>query len=398
MTDPLTSPGIAALTDLLTPAEIAAVREPPERSSWLPARSYTDPAFYELEKERVFRRSWLCVGRAEQVATPGDYFAIQLFDEPLIIVRDKGGELRALSNVCPHRWMLLVGHDESSSFPFKTGSCGNRSSFQCPFHLWSFDLDGKMLGAPGMEQAEDFDKQDWGLPQFPLELWGGFIFVNLDSEALPLAPQLAPLDPFVEAYELDRLRMVEPLDYECAWNWKISVEAFAESYHHMGLHQNILEEALPAAMSEIEVPSGPFALWWNPTADRSPLPTQFPPPAGLSERELCSAKLVTVFPYTMFFMTPEYTAYLQLIPETPGLHRLRYVPLVHPNIDQHPEPEAFAESVRALLGAVHQQDMDGGKYCWTGAQSRVAPAGRRSHLETQIWQMHNWLLDQLEEP
>jgi len=384
------------LIELMTPDEIAAVREQPERSSWLPARCYTDPAFYELEKERVFRRNWLGVGRVEQVANAGDYFTIDLFGEPLIVVRDKGETIRALSNVCPHRWMLLVGHDPDSSFPVKAEPCGNRRSFQCPYHLWSFDLDGKMIGAPGMEEAEDFDKKHWALPQFRVETWGGFIFVNLDGEAEPLAPQLCTLDPFVEAYELDRLRMLEPLEYVCDWNWKLSVEAGSESYHHLGLHQNLLEDFLPAAMSEIEPASGPYSLYRNPTADGSPVPTAFPPPSGLSDRQRSCLKLVTIFPFTMFFSMPEHTAYLQLIPESHARHRLRYIPLVHPNVDQHPDPEEFTKGLRATLDAVHQQDMAGGRYCWAGAQSRLARPGRRSHLETQLWQMHNWLLDQLE--
>jgi phenylpropionate dioxygenase-like ring-hydroxylating dioxygenase large terminal subunit len=249
-----------------------------------------------------------------------------------------------------------------------------------------------------MEQAEDFDKERWSLPQLPVELWGGFIFVNLDPQAEPLAPQLAALEPFVEAYELDRLRMLEPLEYECDWNWKMSVEAGSESYHHLALHQDILEDFLPAEMSEIEPSNGPYSLYRNPTRDRSPIPTAFPPPSGLSERQRSCLKLVTIFPYTMFFIMPEYTAYLQLIPGAHDHHRLRYIPLVHPNIDQHPEPEDFAKGLRATLDAVHQQDMAGGRYCWTGAQSRLARPGRRSHLETQLWQMHNWLLDQLEKP
>ncbi len=386
------------MIDLMTTEEIAAVRERPERSSWLPAQCYTDPAFYELEKERVFRRNWLSVGRVEQVAKPGDYFSIELFGEPLIIVRDKGGSIRALSNVCPHRWMLLVGHDTDSTFPFKTEPCGNRKSFQCPFHLWSFDLDGRMIGAPGMDQAEDFDKKDWGLPQFSVEIWNGFIFVNLDPNAEPLAPQLATLDPFVDAYELDKLRILETLDYECDWNWKLSVEAGSESYHHLGLHQNLLEDFLPAAMSEIEPSCGPYSLYRNPTADGSPVPTAFEPPAGLSDRQRSCLKLITIFPYTMIFMMPEYTGFLKLTPQSHDTHKLRYVLLVHPNIDQHPKPDEVAEILRLSFDAVHQQDMAGGKYCWAGAQSRLAKQGRRSHLETQLWQMHNWLLDQLEKP
>lgn len=386
------------MIELLTSAEIAAVRDRPERSSSLPARCYTDPAFYELEKERVFRRSWLGVGRAEQVANPGDYFTVDLFGEPLIVVRDNRGTVRALSNVCTHRWMLLAGHDASSTFPFKTESCGNRDSFQCPFHLWSFDLDGQMIGAPEMEQAENFDKEEWGLPQFPVELWGGFIFVNLDTDAEPLAPQLVTLEPFVEAYELDRLRMLEPLEYDCEWNWKMSVEAGSESYHHLGLHRDLLEDIWPAAMSEIEPPRGPYTLYRNPTKDRSELPTLFPPPPGLSERQRSCLKLVTIFPYTMFFMLPEYTAYLQLIPDSHDRHRLRYIPLVHPNADQHPDPEELVRQLHAGIDAVHQQDMGAGRYAWAGAQSRLARPGRRSHLEMQNWQLHNWLLDKLEAP
>lgn len=386
------------MIDLMTAEEIAAVREQPERSSWLPAQCYTDPAFYELEKERVFRRNWLCVGRAEQVANTGDYFSTELFGEPLIIVRDKNGTVRSLSNICPHRWMLLVGHDAESSFPFKSEPCGNRRSFQCPFHLWSFDLEGKMTGAPGMEEAEDFDKKDWSLPQFPTELWNGFIFVNLDLDAEPLGPQLASLDPFVDAYELDKLRMLEPLDYECDWNWKLSVEAGSESYHHLGLHQDILEEFMPAALSDIEPSRGPYSLYRNPIAGGGEAPTAFPPPSGLSVRQRSCLKLITIFPYTMIFMMPEFTGYLQLTPQSFDKHKLRYVLLVHPNIDQHPDPKEVETMLRATFDAVHQQDMAAGRYQWSGIQSSLARPGRRSHLETQLWQMHNWLLDQLEKP
>jgi hypothetical protein len=100
----------------------------------------------------------------------------------------------------------------------------------------------------------------------------------------------------------------------------------------------------------------------------------------------------------MFFMLPESTGYLQLIPESHDKHRLRYVLLAHPNIDQHKNPEEVANVLRQTFDVVHQQDMAAGRYCWAGAQSSLARPGRRSHLETQLWQMHNWLLDQLEKP
>ena len=261
------------MTDFLTAAEVEAVRAPSAQSSWLPARCYTDPAFYDIEQDRVLARSWLAVGPTQQLAEIGDYFTVDVLDEPIIIVRDKDGEVRALSNVCPHRWMRVAGHEPEAPLSLRSDTEGTTKVFQCPYHLWSFDVNGAMIGAPGMEEAEDFDKADWCLPRIRAEVWGGLVFVNLDPDAAPLAPQLAALEPLAAEYELDRLVWKgEPLEYDCDWNWKLSVEAGSESYHHLALHRDILEDFLPAAMSAIEPSAGPFALYRNPTVDGSPYP------------------------------------------------------------------------------------------------------------------------------
>ena len=293
------------MTDFLTAAEVEAVRAPSAQSSWLPARCYTDPAFYDIEQDRVLARSWLAVGLAQQVAEIGDYFTVDVLDEPIIIVRDKDGEVRALSNVCPHRWMRVVGHEPDAPLSLRSDSEGTTKVFQCPYHLWSFDVNGAMIGAPGMEEAEDFDKADWCLPRIRAEVWGGLVFVNLDPDAAPLAPQLAALEPLAAEYELDRLVWKgEPLEYDCDWNWKLSVEAGSESYHHLALHRDILEDFLPAAMSAIEPSAGPFALYRNPTVDGSPMSRHARAPEGMSGQNRCALTLLTIFPYTMLFMLP----------------------------------------------------------------------------------------------
>jgi phenylpropionate dioxygenase-like ring-hydroxylating dioxygenase large terminal subunit len=344
----------------------------------------------------VFSRSWLGVGRADQVANPGDYFTHEILGEPIILTKDKAGTIRAMSNVCPHRWMRVAGHDPRANIQFRSDPCGTTQAFQCPYHLWTFDLQGQLIGAPGMEEAQNFDRSAWGLAEIRVEVWAGFIFVNFDPEAPPLGPQLHGLAAVAEAYELDQLRaMGEPLEYVCDWNWKISVEAGSESYHHLGLHRDTLEGPLPAALSDIEAPTGPYTLYRNLPADPGEAPTAFPPPAGLSTRDRSCLTLVTIFPFTMFFLLPTYTAYLQLIPETHDRHRLRYITLVHPNVDQLTDHTEFLAGVQSTLDAIHQQDMVGGRYCWEGAQSRFAQPGRRSHLETQLWYFQNWLLDQI---
>jgi phenylpropionate dioxygenase-like ring-hydroxylating dioxygenase large terminal subunit len=368
----------------LRPEEIAAVRAPLERASTLPPRCYRESAFYELEVEHVLRKQWLSVGRVDQLAKPGDFFTIDLLGEPLILVRDKDGEIRALSNVCAHRWM-----------PVAEGN-GNRNSFQCPYHYWTYGLDGRLIGAPEMQRADGFDRSSCALPSLRVELWHGFIFVNFDPDADPLAPGLAGLLPHVEPYGLADQRSTPTLDYDCPWNWKVSVENASESYHHLGLHRDVLEDVMPATLSDIQPGRAAYSIYWNPTREGQDLPTLLTPPPGLGARQRSALQLVTIFPCTMFFMMPDHTAWLQLVPKDAGHHTLHYVPLVQPGALDDPDSEPKLEILRKTLDAVHQQDMAGCAALSRGLGSGLARPGRLSHLEETIWQFQNWLLDQIE--
>ena len=178
------------------------IERQPATASALPPRYYTDPAIYKLEEERIFRKQWMFVGREDEVAQPGDYITIDIAGTPLIIVRDQQGTVRALSGSCLHRYM-----------PVAEGA-GNRSSFQCPYHLWTYGLDGQLIGAPEMEHATVFDKSACRLPEARLEVWEGFIFVNLDPEAEPLSPQLETLSRRLAGYHLGEMRTAALVDYE----------------------------------------------------------------------------------------------------------------------------------------------------------------------------------------
>src|SRR5579862_4831723 len=159
-------------------------------SETLPPVCYTDPAFYEFEKQAIFFREWLVVGREAWVKNPGDYFTVSQVGEPLIITRNRDGELKAMSAVCQHRAMLVAeGH-------------GNVRSFRCPYHHWTYSLGGNLVAAPEMDRACGFDKKDFRLPEVKLEVWLGFIFVNFDPDALPLAPRLAALTEVLKNYNL----------------------------------------------------------------------------------------------------------------------------------------------------------------------------------------------------
>src|SRR5689334_421303 len=191
----------------------------------LPAEVYTSQAFYDFEMEAVFAREWVCVGRTEQIPNPGDYFTVTVVEDPLIVMRGEDGVIRAMSSVCRHRGAVLV---EGS------GNCGRRLS--CPYHAWTYDLEGRLRGAPEMARTPGFDRANTRLPQVALEDWKGFLFVNLDGNAPPLGPRLVAVDDLIGNYRLEKLASLPTTTYELAWNWKVMIENFMECYHCSYLH------------------------------------------------------------------------------------------------------------------------------------------------------------------
>ena len=199
----------------------------------MPARWYTDPAFLELEKEKIFWRTWQPVGRTDMVARPGDFFACEVVGEPIVVTRTKEGELRAFYNVCRHRGAQVARGK------------GNRKSLQCHYHGWTYGLDGQLLATPEFEGVKNWNKADNCLPPVKVEAWGPFIFVNLD----PNAPDMKDTcygDIMAEmkqkGFHIDRMTSIERRDYEIACNWKVYVDNYLEGYHLPTAHPALFRE------------------------------------------------------------------------------------------------------------------------------------------------------------
>ena len=164
--------GVGEVLDAL--AEIRDVG--PSQARSLPTGFYTSEEYLELEKEEIFRKEWVCVGLVAEIPKCGDYFTTQLLDEPLIVVRGQDKKVRVLSNVCRHRSSVIVEGK------------GTTKHFVCPYHAWTYGSDGQLLRAPYMDQVKGFDVKSCRLPEFKTEVWHGFLYVNLDGKAKPLAP------------------------------------------------------------------------------------------------------------------------------------------------------------------------------------------------------------------
>jgi Rieske 2Fe-2S family protein len=212
----------------------------------LAQRYFVSPEIFGHEKKRIFSGQWVLVGHQNQIVKAGDYFTSEIAGESLIVVRDQRSTIRSFYNVCRHRGTRL-SEDQS----------GHASAIQCPYHAWTYGLDGRLLGAPHMNDVPGFDKSDYSLHPVHLGLWEGFIFVNLADSRAPLEEWFAPLAGKFSHWNLPRLRSAKRIEYDVQANWKLIFENYSECYHCPGVHP-VLSKLSPYDSAENDLTEGPF--------------------------------------------------------------------------------------------------------------------------------------------
>src|SRR5438067_196304 len=183
----------------------------------LPQKYFVSPELFEEEQEKIFTKRWLLVGHESEVAKPADYFVREVANESVIIVRDKDGEVHGFYNVCRHRGTRLC--EEAS---------GHSSAIQCPYHAWTYGLDGRLIGAPHMDEVRGFDRNEYSLHPVKVGVWEGFIFVNLANDSMPLEEWFAPLRGKFSQWNLPNLRSAKRVEYDVKANWKLMFENYSE--------------------------------------------------------------------------------------------------------------------------------------------------------------------------
>lgn len=217
------------------------VNEQIECAHTLAPKFYTDPAILGIEKSGIFLRTWQLVGTLSQkcgevngvsrtIADPESFFTADIVGEPVIIVRDKQGILRAFSNVCRHR-----------AGPIALGN-GCKNVLRCHYHGWTYTLDGRLIGTPDIDGVEFFDRSTMGMVQLRVETWEQFIFVNFDKDAEPLATYLGEIPQQAEGFQFEGLKSVERRDYVIDCNWKVYVDNYLEGYHIPIAHPGLMRE------------------------------------------------------------------------------------------------------------------------------------------------------------
>jgi Rieske 2Fe-2S family protein len=197
----------------------------PSGAKTLPAWSYTDPAVYRDELERFFFGMWVHAGRVDHVAETGAYVLRELGDESVVIVRGEGSAIAAFYNICRHRGTRLCTAD---------GTFAGR--IQCPYHAWTYDLSGRLVGAPHMEDVAGFRKEDYPLWEIGLTTWDGHIFLNCSGQPRPLADQVGDLPAKFRPWRMEELRTGARVVYDVRANWKVIVQNYSECLHCPIIH------------------------------------------------------------------------------------------------------------------------------------------------------------------
>jgi phenylpropionate dioxygenase-like ring-hydroxylating dioxygenase large terminal subunit len=372
--------------DLL--ASLDASIEDVSTASTLPAELYTSADVLAFETEALYMKEWLCVGRAERIPNVGDWFTVTIVDEPLIIARNKAGDVCAMSAVCQHRAMTVCEGE------------GNSTTFKCPYHHWNYGLDGRLLGAPAMERTEAFNKADFGLPQLKVEEWLGFVFVNFDDDAAPLGPTLDRYTPFLDNYDLANAICPGTFTLEgMPWNWKVMFENFNDGYHANRLHE-FVQDFCPSSMSEFPVPwdddsnvifriGGYTHIDGGFNATHRVIMDVFP---NLTEEERTRSTFALMPPTLCFGTAPDQCFFFLIRPTGPETIDVEIGYIFHPSTLEDPLFEQKMALSDAGVQVFVNQDQDATTKVQRGLRSRFAPRGRYSWQEESHIQFNRWLV------
>ena len=259
----------------------------------LAGRYYRDADVFQLEFDRIFAKAWFCVGRNDAVRSPGGYVALEVVDQPIVVLRDRNGVLRAFHNVCRHRGNLLCEPGR--------GSLGTKNSITCPYHAWTYRLDGRLVGTPRVRRDE-INREEFGLIPIRVEEWQGCLFVNLSGDAPSLEEWLDEQSDEPRSFEkwnLGDLRVAHTSAYEVAANWKILVENYHECLHCPTIHPEFVA-LIPAYRDGSVVEEGRDDYGVSLTAEARAMTasgtTTLPTLPGLSQKEALSVYGAYVFP------------------------------------------------------------------------------------------------------
>ncbi len=359
-------------------------------TSTLPGRYYTDPEILKQEIERLFQAFWICAGRVDEVPNPGDFVLRQIGCESIVIVRDEAQKINAFYNVCRHRGTRLCTEESGSA----------KGSIQCQYHAWTYSLDGKLIGAPHMNEVASFDKSQWGLKSVGCEVWDGHIFINLAEDRMPLMEQLGDLPSRFARFNMGDLRRGARVTYDVAANWKLIVENYSECYHCPLIHPD-LNRVTHYLSGENDVVSDYFnggyqiigEEYCTLTVEGKKTRPYF---KGLQPEDRNRVYYYAVYPNLLLSLHPDYMMTHTAWPLAPD--KTRVVCEWHFEPEVMADPEFDPSDAVGFWDMTNRQDWRACEISQLGVASKAYTPGPYSNLETLLYVFDRFVVDNLEGP
>ena len=345
----------------------------------LPRHYFTDPAFHQRELDRFYFGRWICAGRADQIPAPGDYFTRLVGTESVIVTRDGSGDVHALFNVCRHRGTRLCSD--------ASGHLDDR--IQCPYHAWTYDLAGRLMGAPHMPPG--FRREDHGLRRAACDVWDGHVFVHMggfgEAQPAPLRDQLADLPRRFEAWHMADLRLGRRIVYDVKANWKLVILNFNECLHCPTLHPalNRLHHYLGAdnvapqtsyVGGAMGFRDGVETMSMDGKRRRDYLP-------GVEERDRRQVHYYAIYPNLLLSLHPDYMMTHTLWPR--GHDRTEVVCEWHFHPDELAKPDFHGDDAVEFWDLTNREDWWISEQSQAGINSRAYQPGPYSEREALLW-------------
>ena len=349
----------------------------------LPQRYFVSPEVFAEEQRTFFSKQWVLVGHQSQMAKAGDYFVQEVCRESLIIVRDQRSTICGFYNVCRHRGTRLCEE-----------AAGHVPAIQCPYHAWTYGLDGRLIGAPHMDKMPGFDKADYSLHSVGLALWEGFIFVNLADARnastergsyMPLEEWFAPLAGKFTHWNLPNLCSAKRITYDVRANWKLIFENYSEFYHCPGVHP-ALQKLTPYDLAENDLCEGPFLGGFMPITKGKSLTMSghacARPVGDVKAQDHARVFYYSIFPNMLLSMHPDYVMVHQIWPKSPERTRILCDWFFHPEAAGVSDPSYNPDDAIEFWDMTNKQDWHVCELSQQGIASRAYEPGPYSPRES----------------
>jgi phenylpropionate dioxygenase-like ring-hydroxylating dioxygenase large terminal subunit len=338
--------------------------------------------------ERIFKREWTCPGLAAEIPNAGDYITFSIGDQALYVIRGVDNQIRTFSNVCRHRLMTLVE------------GRGNKRKVVCPYHAWTYDSTGRLIGAGHMQKTEGFKKEDICLPQIRTEIWEGWIYVTLDSHAESVAKRLAELAPLVERFDMIGYVPVIQQDHVWDTNWKLLCENFLEGYHASFVHQQTVGAGFSVEKTEFpDTVHDAFTYQLFSKDEKAKFGRAHPDNKRLEGKWRHTSVLAFAYPTHLYSLAPDYLWYLSLRPHGTGQVHVRIGVAIAPEVLAASEDrDELVGTLTTFFDQANEEDRIVVEGIYRGSQSPLAESGPLSWLERSIYDFMGYLARKLAPP